>query len=80
MPASGLPDASDGKLVISHAQDPGLSPATLFSSVFFNQLAANLKNATNLLNQLRNENASLVTSTAGPREHAQFSYTQVYTG
>ena len=50
------------------AQDPGLSPATLFSTVFFNQLAANLKNATNLLRQLRAENASLVVNTNGPRE------------
>lgn len=49
-------------------QDPGLSSATLFSTVFFNQLAANLKNATNLLRQLRAENASLVVNTNGPRE------------
>ena len=49
-------------------QDPGLSSATLFSTVFFNQLAANLKNATNLLRQLRTENASLVVNTNGPRE------------
>ena len=49
-------------------QDPGLSPATLFSTVFFNQLAANLKNATNLLRQLRAESASLVVNTNGPRE------------
>lgn len=49
-------------------QNPGLSPAALFSSVFFNQLAANLKNATNLLTQLKTENASLVVNTNGPRE------------
>jgi hypothetical protein len=52
------------------AQDPGLSSATLFSTVFFNQLAANLQNATNLLRQLRAENASLVVNTNGPREHS----------
>ena len=49
-------------------QNPGLSPSALFSSVFFNQLAANLKNATNLLTQLKAENASLVVNTNGPRE------------
>ena len=49
-------------------QNPGLSPSALFSSVFFNQLAANLKNATNLLTQLKAENASLVVNTNGPRK------------
>ena len=49
-------------------QTPGLSPSALFSSVFFNQLAANLKNATSLLQQLKSENASLVVNTNGPRE------------
>ena len=56
-------------------QTPGLSPSALFSSVFFNQLAANLKNATNLLQQLKSENASLVVNTNGPRE-APASVTQ----
>ena len=51
-----------------HVQNPGLSPTALFGSTFFTQLAANLKNATNLLNQLRTENASLVVNTNGPRE------------
>ena len=49
-------------------QDPGLSGQALFSTVFFNTLAANLKNATNLLRKLRAENASLIVNTNGPRK------------
>ncbi|CAL5228563.1 g11720 [Coccomyxa viridis] len=53
----------------SFLENPGLSPAALFNSVFFNQLAANLKNATNLLQQLKSENASLVVNTNGPPDN-----------
>ena len=59
-------------------QNPGLSPAALFSSVFFNQLAANLKNATNLLQQLKSENASLVVNTNGPREGPDLNWSTLY--
>ncbi|CAK0786070.1 hypothetical protein CVIRNUC_009283 [Coccomyxa viridis] len=50
-------------------EDPGLSGQALFSTVFFNTLAANLKNATNLLRKLRAENASLIVNTNGPPDN-----------
>ena len=49
-------------------QDPGLSSQAIFSTVFFNTLAANLRSATNLLRKLRTENASLIVNTNGPRK------------